>query len=446
MWRKYHFLVVLVIALLTIPLLAYADADRSDFQLKTVYHVQIDGNEIGTVTNKEMVEKALEKKVAKFKEQHAHLSYAAPKATFQKERGFGLKPDDEAVLKWIDKHVHIKANAVAIAFGEHGVYVESNEAADEVINRLKEKYTNGNAKILEVTFSVEPKVEKHSVEPEKVLSIDNAVNYITKGTLQEKVHQVREGEVLSTIAEKYGLSTKELVALNPGVTIDSLLQIGQELKVTAYKPLVDVVIKEEVLTTEVIPYEIETINDENRYKGDIITKQEGQKGEKNVLYHITKTNGQITGKAVVKETIIKQPVKKIVIRGTKVISSRGSGKFVWPTVGGYVSSRMGYRWGSFHKGTDIAGASGSPILAADNGTVTFAGWDGGYGKKIVVNHNNGYTTVYAHLSSIHVKPGQTVVRGQKIGIMGSTGHSTGVHLHIELYKNGRLVDFLNYVR
>ena len=118
----------------------------------------------------------------------------------------------------------------------------------------------------------------------------------------------------------------------------------------------------------------------------------------------------------------------------------------WPTVGGYISSHQGYRWGRFHKGIDIARPSNRTIKAADNGTVTFAGWDGAYGNKVVINHNNGMRTVYAHLASINVSVGQTVEKGRKIGVMGSTGNSTGVHLHFEVYKNGSLKNPLNYLK
>lgn len=99
-----------------------------------------------------------------------------------------------------------------------------------------------------------------------------------------------------------------------------------------------------------------------------------------------------------------------------------------------------------HKGIDIARPSDRTIKAADNGTVVSAGNDGGgYGNKIVIDHNNGFRTVYAHLDSISVSVGQTVSKGSKIGIMGSTGDSTGVHLHFEVYKNGKMQNPLKYI-
>ena len=119
---------------------------------------------------------------------------------------------------------------------------------------------------------------------------------------------------------------------------------------------------------------------------------------------------------------------------------------MWPASGGYVSSKMGYRWGKMHKGIDIARPSNYTIKSADNGVVVSAGYDGGYGNKVVIDHQNGYRTVYAHLASISVSSGQTVPSGSKIGVMGSTGDSTGIHLHFEVYKNGSRVDPLQVLR
>jgi len=110
-----------------------------------------------------------------------------------------------------------------------------------------------------------------------------------------------------------------------------------------------------------------------------------------------------------------------------------SGAFVWPT-GGTMSQR--FVW--YHKGLDIANRSAPDVLAADSGTVVVAGWpDGyGYGNRVLIDHGNGYRTLYAHLSRIYVVPGQTVARGNAIGKMGSTGRSTGIHLHFEVIRNG----------
>src|SRR5690625_560836 len=108
-----------------------------------------------------------------------------------------------------------------------------------------------------------------------------------------------------------------------------------------------------------------------------------------------------------------------------------------------ISSTYGPRWGSFHRGIDFARPSNRDILASAGGVVESAGYLGSYGNRIVINHNNGYKTLYAHLSSINVTVGQTVSQGEKVGVMGSTGRTTGVNLHFEVVKNGSTINPMN---
>lgn len=120
-----------------------------------------------------------------------------------------------------------------------------------------------------------------------------------------------------------------------------------------------------------------------------------------------------------------------------------SGQFVWPTSG---SITQRFAW--YHKGLDIANPAAPNILAADSGTIVVAGWpDGyGYGNRVVVDHGNGYKTLYAHMSQIYVQVGQTVSRGSALGRMGSTGRSTGTHLHFEVIRNGTYLNPLSVLQ
>lgn len=110
--------------------------------------------------------------------------------------------------------------------------------------------------------------------------------------------------------------------------------------------------------------------------------------------------------------------------------------FSWPAAG-KLTSRFGRRWGRMHKGIDIAGPVGTPINAAADGTVISAGWNsGGYGNLVELRHSDGTTTRYGHNSRISVSVGQTVRQGQQLAEMGSTGHSTGSHVHFEIRPTG----------
>lgn len=118
---------------------------------------------------------------------------------------------------------------------------------------------------------------------------------------------------------------------------------------------------------------------------------------------------------------------------------------IWPTTARYVSSPFGYRGGSLHTGMDIAGRGGDPIYAYKSGLVTFAGWGGAYGNMLKVDHGNGVATWYAHCSALLVSAGDTVSMGQVIAKEGTTGNSTGNHLHFEIRINGTPVNPYGYI-
>jgi murein DD-endopeptidase MepM/ murein hydrolase activator NlpD len=117
---------------------------------------------------------------------------------------------------------------------------------------------------------------------------------------------------------------------------------------------------------------------------------------------------------------------------------------MWP-VNAPITSPFGWRWGRMHEGIDLGASYGTPISAAAAGVVIYAGWEGGYGNLVVIDHGGGLATAYGHQSQIAVSTGQSVAQGQIIGYVGSTGHSTGPHLHFEVRVNGQAVDPLGYL-
>lgn len=123
---------------------------------------------------------------------------------------------------------------------------------------------------------------------------------------------------------------------------------------------------------------------------------------------------------------------------------------IWPTKGNVVSpfgKRIHpiYLVEHFHTGIDIANQKGTPVVATADGVVKFAGWQEGYGKAVVIEHKHGYVTIYGHLSSIKVRVGQSVVRGEVIGLMGDTGTATGPHLHYEVWKDNKLCNPVKFL-
>lgn len=438
---------------------AFAD-ETADSELATIYHIYTDDQYIGAVSNKEEVDQLMKDKVEASKSQFEGLSLTAGNNfSVVEEKVFTPATDDAATLKQVEDLIEVNANAFAISIdNEVAAYVKDLEAYNEVLRKVKLNYVSekelnflearksatdtlpelkpGETRIVDLTVKQDVTGTTMSVKPEEVVTVDQAVKRLLTGVEKEETYTVKQGDVISKIASAHDLSTKQLLDLNKGLKEDSPLKIGQELNVTVLKPALNFEAQYEKRAKEEIPFDKIVEETDTMYKGDTKVKTEGANGERVATYTLTKQNGVLTSKELVEEEITKQVQHKVTLKGTKVMPSRGNGSFAWPAQGGYISSERGQRWGRMHEGIDIARPSGFGILASDNGVVVAAGWDGGLGQRVIIDHNNGYRTVYGHLASINVAVGQTVPQGTQIGVMGNTGNSTGVHLHFEVIKNG----------
>ncbi|MGJ9459164.1 peptidoglycan DD-metalloendopeptidase family protein [Oceanobacillus sp. CF4.6] len=451
----------------------------ADDALGTVYHVYVDGEHVGKIDKKEVVQRVIDMKITEGEQKYENLSLAVGEdVSYISEKVFNPSFDNNKVLNRLNEELTLKANAVELKIADQTVgYFSNKDAAYPILEDYMNEYVDvelltdiklendteevtiegllksenmelsvGESVVTDVTLSEVVSLSTQKVLPDEILSGEQGITMLEKGTLEEQVHTIQEGEVLGKIASEYDLTINKLLEINPSLAEDSILKPDQKIHVMEYEPFVDVIITEEKLVKDTIGYETEVIESDEMYKGEEKVKQEGKDGIKEVLYSIEKTNGKQTDKKALDETVTKDPVKEVIIKGTKILSPTGTGDMVWPAVGGYISSHPGERWGKTHKGIDIARPSNRNILAADNGVVESAGFNsGGYGNKVVINHNNGMKSIYAHLSSIDVKVGQVLEKGSKIGVMGSTGNSTGIHLHFEVYKNGALQNPTEYV-
>ena len=439
-------------------------------KLTTVYYVYLNNTYIGIVSDKNVVNHLIAEKAEDLKKLYKDVDLKlGPDVQYVSEQVFHSTANDQEVINNINNAIELQADSAAIVIdGKPVVYLDNRNSADEVIKKLKLKNVSeaelteldarksssttslpalkeNETRLLDVRLSKDVSILEKKVTPDKVMSIGEAVTLLEKGTVEEKNYLVQDGDVLGSIANSHGLKLTDLLVLNPSLNGNSVLKPGQEIKITALKPLVEVIIEKELNLNEVIPYQNEVMDDATLPKGETKEKQAGVNGSRSALYHVVEQNGVTVKKDLKSQQVLKQPINHIVVKGTKVIPSRGEGSFAWPTVGGYVSSPIGFRWGKMHKGIDIARPSNKKIMAADNGVVVSAGWGGNaYGNKIVINHQNGFETIYQHLASISVHAGQTVSKGSAIGIMGATGDATGVHLHFEVYKNGALQNPLSY--
>ena len=218
-----------------------------------------------------------------------------------------------------------------------------------------------------------------------------------------------------------------------------------------FKPVLDVVIELENTVIETIPFNTEYQKDSSLYRSQKKVIKEGVEGEKEVTYNIQLINGFQSKIEVVQEKVIKEPVTAVVKVGTKTTVSRGGSVNYGVVQGKRVTSNFGYRIHpitgrrSFHSGVDIAAKHGTAVYAYSDGKVVEAGWNGAYGLNVVIDHGSGLKTRYAHLSKIYVKVGQRVTTAQRIGAVGSTGRSTGSHLHFEVIVNGTPRNPWNYI-
>ncbi|NLJ78460.1 MAG: peptidoglycan DD-metalloendopeptidase family protein [Tissierellia bacterium] len=335
----------------------------------------------------------------------------------------------------------VNGYALQVDGKEIGV-LATEEEIEDLLNRIKEPYLkgeDGDTDIVELNLLEEIEVTKKQVPLDRVVDVDKLFEYVTTGGKDIREHIVEVGESLWTIATIYKIPADDLIEANPNLDPDRI-QIGERVKLIVSKPMITVETIERNRYTERIDYEVKVEQNSNMYTNEKKVKVEGSPGEKEVVARLIKHNGVVVDKEILEDNVIKEPTDQLVVRGTKEVPRTvATGSFLMPTRGS-ITSRYGIRNGRMHKGLDIAARTGTPIRAADGGRVTFAGNSGAYGNLVQIDHGNGYSTKYAHCSTIGVAAGQRVYRGQVIAKVGSTGRSTGAHLHFEILKNGRNIN------
>ncbi|MDR3242391.1 MAG: peptidoglycan DD-metalloendopeptidase family protein [Clostridiales Family XIII bacterium] len=333
-----------------------------------------------------------------------------------------------------------------LANGKSVAVLDSKETANAILADITELYTDGlNQGLYEsVGFAENVEIKEIETKLARLNSREDALEYIRTGAIEEKIHTVMEGETISEIAHRNGMSAGELMAMNPGV-IPERMQIGQELKMTRLAPLLTVATTETATYREPVYFGISYENTNTLYKGEQVVKQKGANGEREVTAKIYKENGLEAGKTELASTTIAEASSQVVLVGTKEVPKLiGKGYFQYP-MRGEMTSRFGSRWGSMHNGIDLAAPVGTIIRAADGGNVVFSGYNGSLGYMIKIDHGGGRETLYGHCSKLLVSVGDRVYQGQYIADVGNTGRSTGPHLHFEVHVNGAPVNPLNYL-
>lgn len=360
----------------------------------------------------------------------------------------------DKMLKNLDADVE-NAYGLFISGKFYGAVIDKEEI-DNTLDALLNKYRTGN-KTETVSFVNDIKFEQGLYLTQSIVDEQNIIDKISGVKQVAAYYTVAEGDSQWLVAEKLGISLDELYRLNPSIE-GTYLTKGQQLVTSREEPFLAVsVTRQEVYETSVA-YKTKNVDDSSRFKGAKYIEQEGEKGINKVTANVSYVNGYESKREIIKTEVVKEPVDEIIKVGTKPVPSGNyssetavAGKFIWPVggTGGYISEEM-YGYGGYygHKGLDIAGVpTGTPIFAADSGVVIASGkgWNSGYGNYVLIRHDNGLVTRYAHAYTLNVYTGQRVTQGQQIATVGSTGRVTGVHLHFEVISGDTYINPRNYL-
>ncbi len=284
-----------------------------------------------------------------------------------------------------------------------------------------------------------------------ILSTDDMSQLMTSTVKTGATYRVQDGDTVTSIARANHMKVSKLNQLNGNQLGDSI-HPGSLINIEVAEPRLKIELIQTQTRQVPIPFKTIPRNDDSQYTDYTKVLTQGVDGVQECVDKVYTVDGTETKMETVSEKILSQPVDKVVLTGTKkrpkTESGISSGSLMWPVPSLHtITTYFTWRWGEFHYGIDISGtnAYGKTIVAADGGTVTDAGWDGGYGYRVVICHTGTLTTLYGHCSQLLVSAGQKVSKGQAIAKIGSTGNSTGPHCHFEVREGGTKVNPLNYV-
>ncbi len=346
--------------------------------------------------------------------------------------------------------------AVTEEIGHHyGLYVDGQLVAaaenkytlETVLNELKAPFETG-VENERVEFVSNVEVRTGLFAPDTMVSVPE-LRAMFEGSTDPQYYTIEEDDYLKDIVKKTGVSKQMIYYLNPELDERRLIP-GKKLLISEPDIYLGVKVVRTSVYEEDIDYSTVRIEDSSLYVNQTKVKTAGKKGSKTITAEITYIDGVKTETRIISSVVTREPVTRELYVGTKAYptsysSLAGSGAFIRPINGGYTSCAYGGYRG--HVGVDLtmSGARGRPIYATAGGTVISAGWSGGYGKMVKIQHSGGWVSYYAHMNSYNVSVGETVNQGQQIGTIGSTGNSTGPHLHFELRINGTPVNPMKYI-
>ena len=422
------------------------------FSLYTVgVTVTYDGRVLGNVSSESVAAAALEN-VQSIASEALDGKYTISDSLVQYTSNIMLRKDveDEAALEEeLTESIDQITYGYSLYVGGEFIGATPYEGAlEELIQQLINAASTENT--VSCTFEQEIDIVEGYVATDKIMNLGHIAEVLYSTKMEETTYTVQKGDTWSEIAQAHGMTSNELLALNPGYDI-SKLAIGEVLVMSAAVPYLTITVTEQERYVEDIPCDIEYTDTADLYIGDFKVISAGSYGVADVVANVTYVNGEETERTVLSSVVLKEPVAEQQLRGTtKRPTWHATGTFRWPA-SGRVTSKFGPRkspggiGSTNHKGIDIGNKKGTPIYAADGGKVIYAGWMSGFGYLVKIDHQNGYVTYYGHCSKLLVKVGDKVPKGTKIAEIGSTGTATGNCLHFEVRYNGVAKNPLNYL-
>lgn len=442
---------------------------KSTAEPNLYYHVYLEEKLLGTIRSKESLEKYINKKGNDIKKQfqveHVYIpngleikkvnTYSghvdSVKSIYEKIsklesftiRGYKLtmKLEDKTEIIYVTEKDMIKealTSAIETFVGKerYQEYIEGTQTPITTTGSIIQNiYIENDMTIKEENISVKEKI---------YTSASDLSKYLLFGTTEpQKKYQVKFGDTIEQVAFDNQISVEEFLISNTEFTNSTnLLFPGQEVVIGVLDPKVNVVVEENVVKDTVSKFKTIEKVDNTMLIGDRRVDQEGEDGLIRVTQNTKTVNGVINFVEPLGTVELKATVDRIITKGGRYVPSIAGSVWTWPTNPGYtISSGYEYRINPFsglrelHTGLDISGTGyGSPVYAANNGVIEVAGWHYSYGNYIIINHNNGYYTLYGHMSRLQATTiGMTVEAGTIIGYVGMTGDATGPHLHFEVW-------------
>ena len=414
--------------------------------------VSVNGEALGLVSSRQAVESAIHRVETRAGQilDHPYTLDQQMDYSFQVALRSDLTSISQVETYLFDQIGEVMKTSVLTVGGQMMGAVDSEAALTAMLDAIKAPYINENT--VSARFAEPVAISREYTATSELKDVDTMRAALTANRMEQVDYIVQPGDTFSGIANSRGLRTEELLQLNPGVDINKLM-VGQTLTISQAVPFLSVETVDHLTYDAPVAFEVEEVPSADLYQGDTKVLTPGVEGLATYDADVTFLNGVEQQRVINSMDVITQPTTQVVAVGTKERPlTMAKGSFIWPLYG-HISSSYGSRYifgsYSFHSGLDITGSYGAPIVAADGGKVVFAGTGTGsywsYGNYVLIDHENGLQTIYAHCSSLNVSTGDRVYQGQLIGRVGATGRATGNHCHFQVKQNGTTVSPYNYL-